>query len=176
MFKKLLIITAMLICIAIISYSMLTALFPLHYSELVEQYASKYGVKPELVYAVIKAESNFEPDAASHKGAVGLMQITPETGEWCAGKMQLEYKDLSDADTNINIGVWYLSYLIEKTDSEDLAVMSYNAGIGKVNTWIKDGIVKPTELDTNAIPYGETRKYLKKVQLFTKIYSVLYNL
>ncbi len=176
MFKKILIIAIVLICIAVISYSMLTALFPMNYSELVEQYASEYGVKTELVYAVIKAESNFEPDAASYKGAVGLMQITPETGEWCAGKMKLEYKDLSDADTNINIGVWYLSYLIDKTDSEDLAVMSYNAGIGKVNTWIKDGIVKPSELNTEDIPYGETRKYLKKVQIFTKIYRALYDL
>ena len=179
MFKKILIITVVLACIFGISYGVLTSLFPTQYSEYVEKYAEKYSVDPSTIYAIIKAESNFEPAAASHKGAVGLMQITPDTGKWCAEKMNLaQYKteDLVNPEANINIGVWYFSYLSERMQSEELAIISYNAGMGKVNKWIDEGNIRPPELKVGEIPYQETRKYLKKVMLFTKIYEALYDL
>ena len=179
MFKKIIIFAVVLILATVLAYTVLTSLFPLGYREYVEKYSDMYGADRATVYAVIKAESNFEPTAASHKGAVGLMQITSGTGEWCADKMGLnEYTatDLSDPETNINMGVWYLSYLKEETGSTELAVMAYNAGIGRVNKWIEEGKVSASGVDADAIPYPETSKYLKKVRIFTKVYNLLFSL
>jgi len=111
----------------------------------VERRAREYGVRPELVMAVIKAESNFNPKAVSSKGAQGLMQLMPRT----AAAMGIT--DPFDPDQNIAGGTQYLSKLLKMFGNERLAVAAYNAGPGRVKQY--GGIP----------PYPETRKYVDRV-------------
>ncbi|MBR2851540.1 MAG: lytic transglycosylase domain-containing protein, partial [Anaerotignum sp.] len=87
---------------------------PLKYQDAVEGYTDLYGLEKSLVNAVIFCESHFEPEAVSSADAVGLMQVTEETGWWAAAQIGLagEDIDLTDPDTNIRIGCWYLSWLM----------------------------------------------------------------
>lgn len=167
-----------LIIIFIAFVVFLNKVFPHTYSNYVEKYSDMYGVDKNLVYAVIKAESNFDPEAVSHKDAQGLMQITKETAGWCAEKMGLsDYSDdlLTDEETNIKIGVWYLRYLIDNTKSESYAIMSYNAGINKVNSWLEDNILNENDILNlyENIPYEETKNYIRKVIAYKKVYNLL---
>ena len=102
------------------------------------------------------------------------MQIKDETALWCAEKMGLETfnsEKIYDPETNIRIGVWYISYLIDETGSEDLAIIAYNAGINRVKEWQRDGLVSEEIGEENKIPYPETKKYLKKVKYYKDLYS-----
>ena len=94
-------------------------LVPLAYEEEVEEYATQYGVEPSLVYAVIFCESGYDAQAVSHAGAKGLMQIGDDTAVWAAEQIpDLEGKniDIFNPATNIEIGCWYLGWLLEKFD------------------------------------------------------------
>ena len=113
--------------------------------EAVERRAKEYGVRPELVMAVIRAESNFNPKAVSSKGAQGLMQLMPRT----AAAMGIT--DPFDPDQNIAGGTQYLSKLLKMFGNERLAVAAYNAGPGRVKQY--GGIP----------PYPETKKYVDRV-------------
>lgn len=147
---------------------------PVKYEEIINKYSAEYQIPENLVMGIIKTESNFKKDAESDKGAKGLMQITEETALWCAEKMGIENFDtqgLFEPDTNIKIGVWYLSYLINKTGSEDIGIISYNAGINRVNKWLDEGIIDKNLQNTDAIPYPETKNYIKKVKLYKKLYE-----
>ncbi|MDF3819355.1 lytic transglycosylase domain-containing protein [Leptospira sp. 96542] len=82
---------------------------------------------------VIQTESEFNPKAKSHKGALGLMQVMPATAKWLANKEGIPYKtakDLYNPETNLRLGVLYLNYLFERTDSVEAALLAYNAGLG----------------------------------------------
>jgi len=108
---------------------------PLEYSEYVEKYASEYAVPKELVYGVIKTESDFKSDAVSHKGAVGLMQIMPETYIWLCEKNSDENDNpdlLYTPEVNIRYGVFYLSMLYSQFGNWENALAAYNAGPGNV--------------------------------------------
>ena len=128
-----------------------------------------------MIYAVIKAESNFRADVVSSKDAKGLMQITGSTGKWLAELMENEYFEdymLFDEETNIEMGCWYLSHLIKNYDSIDIALAAYNAGSGNVSRWINE--LALTEENTDVIPFAETRNYIEKVKIYRKIYNFLY--
>ena len=144
--------------------------YPIKYKELVEHYSVLYDVDRNLIYAVIKTESGFDPNAVSPKNAVGLMQIMPKTAEYVCGHMGVKYdqKKLKEPEYNIKIGVYYLRYLSDKFESVDAAVASYNGGEGNVARWLKQGI----PLDD--IPVKETREYVKKVNSNRKHYDRLY--
>lgn len=149
-------------------------IYPLEYKDYITRYSADYELDPYLVCAVINAESNFTADAQSHKSAIGLMQIMPSTGEWIAGKIGIDgYTEamLTDPETNIRIGCWYLHYLNGLFDgNEDHMIAAYNAGQGKVQEWIA------TDAALEDIPYPETENYLKKVKTFYEIYKGLYRL
>lgn len=149
-------------------------IYPLEYEEYITQYSAEYDLDPYLVCAVINAESNFHPSVESHKGAVGLMQLMPSTGEWVAGKIGIENYTadvLNDPDVNIRIGCRYLHDLLEQFDGNiDYALAAYNAGPGNVKEWIE------TDAELNDIPYPETENYVKKVKAFHEIYQGLYHL
>ena len=152
-------------------------LFPQEHKEIATKYSQKYSVDLPLVYAVIKAESNFNKDAVSHAGANGLMQITDQTALWIAEQLNIEdfeVYSLSEPETNINLGVWYLSYLIGEFESTDLAILAYNAGINKVKSWITENTIDSNNIEIENIPYPETKIYLTKVKLYRKIYEILY--
>ena len=153
------------------------SLFPLEYKETVEKYATENNLDKNLVYAVIKAESNFTKDATSHKNALGLMQITFDTGEWCADKIGIREFDkemLLEPETNIRIGTWYIRYLTDILENEDYAVMAYNAGLSNVNKWLEDEKITDSDEYFDQIPYEETRRYILKVKLYKQIYNILY--
>lgn len=152
--------------------------YPLEYQDLVFKYASQHSVSPFLVAAVIKNESKFNAKALSPKGAVGLMQIMPETASWIA--KQLKINDfttayLSDPETNIKFGTWYLSELIDEFEGNEVLVLAaYNAGRGNVKEWMRKAEWDFKFSDVEAIPFKETREYIKKVQYDKQRYQELY--
>ena len=140
--------------------------YPKLHEEFVSMYSDEYGVDENLVFAVIKAESNFQEDAVSHKDALGLMQIMKETAEDVARKYNIE--------NNIKIGTKYLAVLLEKYKNIEVAVAAYNAGIGTVDNWIEKEIIKSDGSDIENIPYKETNNYVRKILRNYKIYQDLY--
>ena len=151
-------------------------LYPIKYSEYVELYAKEYNVDKELIYSIIKAESNFEEQAKSTKGACGLMQLMQSTAEEVARKINVKIdKDtILEPKININLGTKYISTLIEKYENTSLALAAYNAGSRNVDNWIKDGILKKDGSDIENIPYKETNNYVRKILRDYKIYQKLY--
>ena len=152
-------------------------LYPLKYSEYVEKYAKEYNIDKYMVYAIIKAESNFNENAKSSSDAIGLMQIMEITAIETARKMDLEVteEDLFKPDLNINIGLKYFTYLLNQYNNNyPLALIAYNAGIGTVDNWIEKGIIKSDGSDIENIPYKETNNYVRKILRDYKIYEKLY--
>ncbi|KXG78856.1 Soluble lytic murein transglycosylase [Fervidicola ferrireducens] len=151
-------------------------LYPLKYGEYILRYADEYGVDPYLVAAVIKVESNFSPEAVSPKGAMGLMQIMPDTARWAAEQMGIENlkaEEIFNPEVNIRIGTWYLAGLIEEFKDTDLALAAYNGGRGNVREWIKSGIFDKKK-NPNFIPFEETRRFVQKVKKAYFWYRKLY--
>lgn len=168
------IICLVLICIiaVILRGIVVYKLYPLEYKEEIAASSDKYSLDKYMVSAVICTESHFNDAAKSPKGAVGLMQVMPETGKWAADKMGLEdYTDskLSDPDVNIEIGCWYLHYLKEMFGDDKRKILAaYNAGPANVKDWTKsDGTLSD-------IPFEETQQYLNRVLRYYEIYKGLY--
>jgi soluble lytic murein transglycosylase len=133
---------------------------PLRHDDIIRQQASDKDLDPSLIAAVIYAESRFR-NQESEAGALGLMQITPETAHDIArlsGGTQFVTGDLSDADINIRYGSFYLSYLLGRYDGNEVAALAaYHAGPGNVDRWGGSG------LDVEAIGFAETRAYVEEV-------------
>ena len=121
-----------------------------------------------MVYAIIKAESDFQEDAVSLAGAVGLMQLLPRTAKWIAEEVDgvYYYEELFNKAKNIEYGCYYLRYLFDKFNDMDIVICAYNAGETKVREWVEDG-----NLVLNKIDYPETRNYLKNVKGYYRIYK-----
>lgn len=157
--------------VKIIYNNVLNFVYRKDYSEYVEKYSKIYEVDEKLIYAIIKNESNFDNQAVSSVGAVGLMQIMESTAEDVAKDLQIEEYDLHSPEDNIKIGTKYFSYLLEKYEKPSLALAAYNAGFGNVDNWIKDGIIKSDGSDYENIPYKETNMYVRKILRDYEIYS-----
>lgn len=150
--------------------------YPLLYEKEIIEYATKNNVSAAMVAAVIKNESHFVASAVSNSGAVGLMQIMPETAEWIAKEMgwqDFDKKLLSEPAANIRLGCWYLSELEHEFENEKAALAAYNAGRGQVKEWLDNGIWDGKDL--NKIPFDETRRYVDNVLADKKKYKGLYN-
>ena len=154
-------------------------LYPYPYQELVELYAKANGVDSALVASVIMNESRFQNDARSPRGAIGLMQIMPETAQWIAvqlGDDNFSLEKLREPETNIRYGVWYLAELQrEFAGNNILALAAYNAGRGTVRDWIEEGDWPWTFHALDKIPYPETRSYVKNVLQNRIRYEKLYS-
>lgn len=140
--------------------------YPLSYWQEVEDAAKRRGLDPYLVLSVIREESRFAPDARSIAGAVGLMQLMPQTAHKFKGGIKVDLKhasDLYDARTNIQIGSSYLKHLLNKLGSIPLALAAYNGGEDPVNDWVRKGNYATIDEFIEDIPYDETRNYVKKV-------------
>ena len=148
-------------------------LYKRKYSEYVIKYSQEYNVDENLIYALIKAESNFEVDAVSSKNAQGLMQLMYSTAEEVAIKNRIELtkENILQPETNINIGTKYISTLLEKYECVEVALAAYNAGIGNVDKWIENGTIKSNGSDIENIPFKETNTYVRKIMRDYKIYS-----
>ncbi len=109
------------------------------YQEVVSIYQEKYKVEENLIFAVIKAESNFDKDAISNRSAIGLMQLMEETAKDVARKNAIELnaengkEALTDVNKNIEIGTCYLATLLQRYGNKEVALAAYNAGIGTVD-------------------------------------------
>jgi len=144
--------------------------YPTTYRDEVEKYTTEFGVDKALVYAVIKKESGFNPMTVSNAGAVGLMQMLPETAEWFADTIGVSYSynSLFSPDYNIMLGVRYLKYLFNKFGEITLVLCAYNAGEGITAKWVQN--VNFTDAD---IPYPETYEYVKMVKKYYDRYRFL---
>lgn len=150
--------------------------YPLKYEEYIYKSSEENGLDPYFVMAVIKAESNYDPEA--HSGvARGLMQLTDGTAFWIAGKMEIEFdeRDLEDPKTNISMGCYYLKYLSDLYHDETLLLASYNAGMGNVESWLGDARYSADSKKLDYIPFEETRDYVKKVVKYKEAYKKIYN-
>jgi soluble lytic murein transglycosylase len=142
--------------------------YPLRYEQIVTGHADNYGLDPALVAAVIYSESKFETDARSAAGAIGLMQLLPETAEGIAlrtGGKKFVVGDLVNPEINVRYGSWYLRNLLDKYGNERLALAAYHAGQGNVDAWQKGGV---------GIQFPETRAYVDKVQRLKRVYASAY--
>lgn len=153
--------------------------FPLHYQPLLERYGNEYQVDPLLLAAVIRAESKYHPRARSAAGALGLMQIVPETGAWAAEKLGLAgfaADKLFDPETNIRIGAWYLRDLFDEFHGNIvLALAAYNSGRGNVRGWLAAQKERQGSFTIENIPFPETRTYVRKVLRNYHWYKRIYN-
>ena len=152
--------------------------FPKGYKELVEMRAAELQLDPLLIYAVMMQESEFNEKTVSTAGAVGLLQIMPNTGEMIAMKLSRHSftgDNLFEPYTNISFGTWYLKTLITRFNGNlPLAIAAYNAGPNAVDEWLKRwGEFDMDEFVEN-IPYPETRKYVEKVLGYYETYKIIY--
>jgi len=164
--------------IAVLINNIAKIIFPLKYNDLIIKYSNENKIDPYLVLAIIKAESGFDPNAKSHKNAIGLMQITEKTGKWGAESLNIKgfkTSDLYDPEINIMIGCWYINTLLKEfNNNEDLAIAAYNGGSGNVNSWLKDTKYSSSGVNLDKIPFKETERYLKRVKNYRAIYKKIY--
>lgn len=140
--------------------------YPRAYWNIVEATSQKHGVDPLFVLSVMREESTFDPNAKSTAGALGLMQLMPQTAFRLDGNLQLGITNSShvcNIKNNIHLGTYYLSILIKEFGSYAYALAAYNAGEEKARKWIRKGNYKSIDEFIEDIPYGETRNYVKRV-------------
>lgn len=161
---------------AVTSISVMKALYPMKYADIVADCSARYGVDSELIYAVINTESSFDPDAVSDVGALGLMQIMPDTLDWICSKTgeTLEFTDLKDPEVSVRCGTFMLKYLLDEFGSTETALAAYHAGRGRVNEWLSDSAVSHDGKTLDSIPYRDTAHYVSKVTRAQNIYRNLY--
>jgi len=140
------------------------ALYPFPFLREIETWSQQRQLNPLLVIALIRQESRFQPKTHSVVGAVGLMQVMPATGKWVAEKINLKQYNLENPNDNVQVGTWFLDYADKQCKNNSLlAVASYNAGLSNVAKWLKAlGKSDPDEF-VEAIPFGETRNYVRQV-------------
>ena len=174
-----LLILAVLAAIAYFGYPTLQKyLYPLKYKEEIVNETDNFGLSSGLIAAIIYTESSFDEDTVSGAGAVGLMQIMPDSGEWIAGKLDIDFNEsmLKDPDTNIKLGCWYVAYLSDRFSDMETMLAAYNAGPNKVAGWLDDENYSQDGKTLTNIPYSETENYVEKVTGAYDVYKKLYDL
>jgi soluble lytic murein transglycosylase len=152
------------------------ALYPFPYVQEIENWAAQRQLNPMLVTALIRQESRFEPKIKSSAGAVGLMQVMPDTATYIADNIKLKQYKLEDPQDNIKLGTWYLDHTHQEYNNNTmLAVASYNAGPTAVSGWLGKSKTQDPDEFVEKIPYDETRGYVKSVMGNYWNYLRLYN-
>jgi soluble lytic murein transglycosylase len=142
--------------------------YPLDYETIVRGHAKNYDLDAALLAAVIYRESKFDARAKSDSGAIGLMQLLPDTAKGIAlhtGGSQFEVSDLWDPEINVRYGAFYLRRLLNKYGNLELALAAYNAGQANVDEWIAKG---------EGIAFPETRQYVDEVLAARDVYAKTY--
>ena len=143
--------------------------YPLEYENIVRTHAREHGLDPAHLAAVVYAESRYDPDAQSAAGAVGLMQLLPETARGIAlrtGGTHFVLADLRDPDINVRYGSWYIDHLRAHYDGDvRLALAAYHAGQGNVDRWQREG---------RGIAFPATRAYIDEVERVRRVYARAY--
>jgi len=151
--------------------------YPTPFRDIVLARSQEVGLDPAYVFALIRQESRFIPDARSSVGASGLMQLMPSTARWMARKLALDYKaeQIADPTVNIRLGTGYLKRVLEDFDgSQAMAAAAYNAGPNRPRRWREGPPVEPAIWAEN-IPFNETREYVRKVLSNAAVYASLLN-
>jgi soluble lytic murein transglycosylase len=150
---------------------------PLGDASIIREQAAEKHLDPALIAAVVYAESKFEP-RPSAAGAQGLMQILPATAYYVAhlsGGTRFTAKDLATPKVNLAYGSYYLRYLLDHySGNEMLAVAAYNAGLTNVDGWVAHARASGGHLSVEAIPFPETREYVRKVLAAQREYRATY--
>lgn len=158
----------------IISILFLVVMYPIRYKDTIYKYASVYDIEPEVVCAIINIESGFNSNAVSKVGAIGLMQLMPDTASEIAQKLNIDnytVEMLYSPEINIRFGCFYLRYLLNMYDGNMInAVSSYNAGFNKVNEWLKNDKYAKEGTIVNP-PVSETKYYLRKFENNVSVYE-----
>ena len=156
----------------------ITIFYPQPHHDLVLAASCEYQIDPNLVFAIIRAESKYQTSAESPVGAKGLMQIMPETAAWIAEKQGIENftaDELHNPETNINFGCWYIASLNQEFDGQiPLIIAAYNAGHGKVQQWVNSGQWDGDPEQLDKIPFKETQLYVKNVLKNYEAYRAIY--
>jgi soluble lytic murein transglycosylase len=142
--------------------------YPLRYEQIVTTHARNYDLDPSLLAAVIYTESKFDAGARSEAGALGLMQLLPETAKGIAvrtGGAKFVVADLFVPEVNVRYGSWYLRNLLDRYGDERTALAAYHAGQGNVDEWRRRGV---------GIQFPETRSYVEKVERVKEVYASAY--
>lgn len=151
----------------------LSVRFPVLYQPEVAKASTTNQIDPAWVFGVMRRESAYIADVQSGAGARGLMQLMPRTAKYVA-KLQGDSDwdgDLNDPQTNIGLGTHYLRHVLDKFDNHiALATASYNAGPRRVNQWLPEANMS-ADVWIDAIPYTETRRYVRAVLAYTAIYE-----
>lgn len=161
----------------------LKLIYPQNFASFIEKYAQKYDIDDFVIYALVRTESFFAPEVISNAGAIGLTQLMEFTAGDIARKLKVQNYSLTDAETNIEFGTFYLSELIKRCDGSYLqALLSYNAGITRVRRWLASSMLEfgkkqdmSNDLFLETVPYEETRNYGKKLVSATVMYEYLYS-
>jgi soluble lytic murein transglycosylase len=138
--------------------------YPLHYDSIVRGHAHNYRLDPALLASVIYQESKFDASARSSSGAIGLMQLLPDTAKGIAlhtGGSRFRVSDLDNPEINVRYGSWYLRHLLDKYGDERTALAAYNAGQDNVDRWRAAG---------KGIAFSETRHYVSRVEHLKTLY------
>lgn len=152
--------------------------YPFPYRQITINYAEAYNLDPCLLAAIMKAESGFNSRAVSPKGARGLMQIMPDTGQWVArqiGNPAFNPDQLFEPETSIRFGAWYIADLKTEFHGDIVLVLAaYNGGRGNVEEWVSNKNLSGGNSTIDQIPFPETRNFVRRVLLYHRIYSHLY--
>lgn len=148
---------------------------PRAYEPLVEEAAARHHVEPELLFAVMRVESVYNPRIISYAGAIGLMQIMPRTGRFIAerqGRQDFTIDQLLIPEINIDMAAWYLASLMERFDGRlPLAIASYNGGPHNVRRWMRShSPVMPLDAFLERIPFNQTHRYVRRVMTHYEAY------
>lgn len=159
----------MSLLVAVISllttYAYVQVLYPLRYKQEIETASYVNHIEPELLASLINEESSFDNLRESRAGAIGLMQLMPATAQWLASKMQVDFSvaKLYEPQYNINMGAYYLRYLLDRFGDEYTALCAYNAGEGQVKAWLLSKTYSSGDKVLKTTPYKETNAYVEKV-------------
>lgn len=153
--------------------------YPRTYAALVQQYAAEYGVDENKVYAIIRTESGFKPEAESKVGARGLMQITDETFLWIKSKIapgeEITFDDLFDPAVNIRFGTYLLATCLARYDGDfSTAAAAYHSGMGLVDSLLQKAEYSADGKTLTAFPYEQMNLYVHKVNKNYQKYLALY--
>lgn len=159
----------------------LRQVFPKYFSEYVDKYSEQYEIEPSIMYALIRSESFFDSTIISSAGAVGLTQLMEFTAGDIARRFKLQDYSLTDPETNIHFGTYYIGNLITRCENSPLlGFFSYNAGITRVRRWLQSSLVEfdkkknmPLDLFLETLPFAETREYGRKLISATALYDWL---
>jgi len=154
-------------------------LFPFHFREVISEEAERTGLDPFLVAALIKVESGFDPEVVSPRGAIGLMQLMPQTAQWVAEQTgrSLPSGALYEPEVNIAVGTWYLADIRRSLDPRlPVVLAAYNGGRTRVGSWLRQGVWDGSEENLDDIPLTETRDFVRRTLASYRVYRLLYGL